>query len=190
MAKRSERKSSQRKVKTKPDAPGAAGLGDNSGETKPVRTPDEEREAFLVHRTTWNNIEAKRATFKRLEAEAKAALKADGFSVKQMKIADDLATETGEKKIQGEVKDRLQVARWLGLAMGSQLDLFEEPDRTPIVDRAYDAGKMASMNDKPAKPPHAPETEAYKAWMSGYHDHQATIVPGAQRDGGTAHFAA
>jgi hypothetical protein len=185
MAKKHQRKSAskskpaakrERKLKTKPNVPGAR--GHNSGDDWPVRTANEEREAFLVHRTAWNNLEAKRAVFKKLEKDTKDALKADGFSVKQMQIADDLTTERGEQKIEAEVSDRLKVARWIGHPMGAQLDLFEQPDRTPIVDRAFAAGKTASMENKPAKPPHSPDTEAYRAWMQGYHSHQREIVLG------------
>ena len=57
-----------------------------------------------------------------------------------------------------------------------QMDLFEEPDRTPAADRAYDAGKQASMENQPRKPPHDPSTIQYERWMAGYADHQATLA--------------
>ena len=72
----------------------------------------------------------------------------------------------------------LQVARWLGHPMGAQLDMFEAPDRTPIADRAYDEGKQASIENRSAKPSYAPETEAYRSYMSGYHDHQRELAGG------------
>src|ERR1700688_38055 len=117
-----------RKARTKPDAPGA--IGDNSGDDKPLLTPDEEQALFLQHRRSWIHWQAKRAVVDKIETEMKAALKADGFKVKQMQLADELATVKGEKKVTAEVEDRLKVALWIGHPMGAQLDMFNQPDRT------------------------------------------------------------
>lgn len=170
--------------KTNPKAPGAdgAGIGHNTGADADAGTPkltmDEERKLFLHHRTQWNTWKAKRVVVDTLERDVKATLKGDGFTVKQMQIADELTTVKGEKKVTGEVQDRFKVARWIGHPMGAQLDLFNQPDRTPIAERAYDQGKQASMEDKPASPQYAPETEAYRQYMAGYHDHQRELAGG------------
>lgn len=137
------------------------------------------QEGFLQHRTAWISWQGKVAAVEEIGRDVKAALKADGYTVKQMQIADQLAGKAkAEAKVVAEVKDRLQVARWIGHPMGAQLDLFEQPDRTPITDRAFDAGKIASMNNQPRKPPHAPDTEAYRSWMAGYNNHQETLAGG------------
>lgn len=171
--------SGQRKPKTKPNAPGSVPghNSDGADETKKL-SPDEERQLFLHHRTAWNHWLAKRAVVEQIEKDTKAALKADGFTVKQMQIADDLLTVKGEKKVTGEVADRLKVALWTGHPMGAQLDMFEQPDRTPLVDRAYDVGKQMSMENKPLKPPYDPDTEAYRVCAAGYHDHQRQLAGG------------
>lgn len=173
-----------RTAKTKPDAPGAAppGAGDNSSK----RNADEVRELFTSHRSSWNGYKAKLAVVEKLERDVKAALKADGFTVKQMEIADSLATVKGEAKVTGEVKDRLQVARWIGHPMGAQLDMFEQPDRTPAADRAFDEGKQASMENKPRKPPHDPSTTQYGRWMEGYDTHQSDLAERVGRGKGAA----
>jgi len=165
-----------RKRKTKADAPGAdaAGIGDNS--EKAVLTPDEKRQLFLSHRSSWAEYRAKVAAAEEFGKDVKAALKSDGFSVKDMQIADALVND--DTKVVAEVRNRLEIASWLGHPMGHQLEMFDEPDRTPVTDRAYDDGKMASMSDKQRKPPHSPETEAYRAWMAGYDDHQRELVGG------------
>jgi hypothetical protein len=111
--------------------------------------------------------------------DVKAALKADGYKVIQMQVADDLSgSPKQEAKVQVAVHDRLQVARWVGHPMGKQLDLFAQPDRTPAVDRAYDEGKQAFMEDKRATPPYAPGTPQYTRWLLGYHDAQDARVRG------------
>lgn len=179
-AKRGPRDPSKRK--TKPDAPGASGAqgaapaGHNSD-----RTEDQIRELFLTNRTAWNEWKAKRAVVDKLERDVKSTLKADGYTVKQFEIADQLLTIKGEAKVSGEVKDRLKVARWIGHPMGAQYDLFAQPDRTPSVDRAFDNGKQASMENQPCKPPHDPSTPQYASWMAGYQQHQATLAGGFRK---------
>lgn len=171
--------------KTKAGVPGAAGVaaaGHNSKGSK--LTSDEERSLFLRHRTSWNEYQAKLKVVEKIGIDVKAALKADGFKVGQMVIADQLTTVKGEAKVVGEVRDRLKVARWIGHAMGNQLDLFEQPDRTPSVDRAFDLGVQDSMEGKPRKPPHSPETEQYRSYMAGFDKHQETLRGGVGRGNG------
>ena len=168
----------ERKKKTKPDAPGAMpGIGDNSGD-KPTLTDDQRRELFLHHRTKWNTWRAKRAVVDDLADEVKADLKADGFTLKQMKIADQLADIVGEAKVKSEVSDRLQVALWIGHPLGAQLDLFAQPDRTPSVERAFENGKTAGMEGQPRKPPHSPETPQYEQWMTVFYEGQKLLIEG------------
>lgn len=170
-----------KKPKTKPDAPGAVEAertsGDNSGDkTKASRLTDsEERELFASHRTIWNELQAKQKLLDAQFARAKGSLKSDGFKVLHMQIADQLITPKGEKKVHADVKDRLWVARMIGHALGKQMDLFEAPDRTPSVDRAYADGRTASIDNEPRKPPHHPSTEQYGEWMRGYNDHQEEL---------------
>lgn len=159
--------------RTKKTAPGSAAL---KGLGPVERTEDQVRELFLKHRNPWNAAQASLKSAKKRLADVVAALKNDGFKKKQMEIADMFGEVKGEARVTAEVADRLQVARWLGHPMGAQLDLFAQPDRTPITESAYDAGKMASMQNEGRKPPHAPETEAYRSWMSGYEDHQRELA--------------
>lgn len=176
-----------RKPKTKPDAPGAAAVQASGGAPGPghnsdKRSADEVREGFLQHRKSWLGWQAKLKVVEKFGKDVKAALKADGYKVIEMQIADDLAgSPKSEAKIQMQVEDRLRVAQWIGHPMGSQMDLFAQPDRTPLSDRAYDKGKQASMENQAARPDYAPETEAYREYMRGYHDHQATIGKGFKK---------
>jgi hypothetical protein len=136
------------------------------------------RALFLQHRGPWNSFKAKLKAVQELGKDVKAALKADGFLVKEFEVADDLATVKGEAKVTGDVTLRLRVARWIGHPMGAQLDLFAQPNKPTlsVVDQARDDGKRAAMEHETPKPPHAPETEAYKAWMEAYHEEQGRQV--------------
>lgn len=132
---------------------------------------DAMRALFANHASAWDQWKAKLKVVEKIETDVKAALKNDGFKVQQFKIRDALlAGPKSEAKIHAEVTDRLQVARWIGHPLGTQLDLFEQPNRTPISDSAFDQGKQARMDNKPATPPHDPSTEAYRMWLEGFHE--------------------
>lgn len=113
----------------------------------------------------------------------KAELGANGLA--DIKLLADLETDDGEKKFKEEMERRARVARWAGLQVGSQGSLFEE-DRRPIYERAFEEGKRAGFSGKDAKPHHAPHTEAFEAWMKGWHEAQAVLATGFKKkdDGG------
>jgi len=169
--------------RTKANVPGgkAAGKGPpRAGDNSKNLTPDEERALFLSVRGKWqaaqNAVKVAEAKVDDVVAEARSA----GFTKKMLQIADDLVTTRGESKIKGEIGDRLKVARMIGHPMGQQYDLFEKgvAAKVATVDRAYDEGKQASMENRPAKPNDAPGTPGYEAYMRGFHDHQQTIAGG------------
>jgi hypothetical protein len=179
------KKGSRNKPKTKEGVPGAAGVagaagkGDNS-KPKHNLTPEDQRALFIHHRVAWAELQAKQAAVDKIAITVKAALKKDGFTVGQMKIADSLGDLKGEAKIQGEVKDRLQVARWIGHPLGAQLDLFADMKAAPQA-APYEVGKSDSMANLPAKPQdhgYAPGTEQHDRYMAGYSDHQRELAGG------------
>lgn len=183
-AKPATQRKAPRTPKTKPTAPGAPpstarGIGDNSRNASRL-TPAEEQKLFLQHRTSWNHWQAKLKVVEKIGIDVKAALKADGFKLAQFKIADQLTTVKGEAKVVGEVSDRLKVARWIGHAMGAQMDLFERKNEAdvPVRVRAYEQGRQASIENRAAKPQdhnYAPATPGYEGYMNGFHDHQEEI---------------
>lgn len=159
--------------KVKADNPRAA-----KGGNKVELSPDQMREAFLHHNTKVIGLRAKADAARTLLNEAYTDAKSDGFAKKKFDIARFLSSPKTEHKVKAEVAERLQVARWMGHPLGAQMDMFNEPDRTPVVDRAYDAGKQASMENRQRTPPHDPSTDAYRAWMAGYDDHQRELHGG------------
>ncbi len=104
------------------------------------------------------------------------AAKAHGFSKTDFDYAHDVETPERESAAKEGIRRRLLVAKWMGSDLGSQLDLFSEPTRVPAVDRAYEEGQTASMQNKALKPPYDPSTEQYAKFTKGWHDHQAAIV--------------
>jgi hypothetical protein len=167
-----------------PKVPGApktarAAKQHNTAAESDQRTEDQIRAGFLHHRQAWNQMTARQKALDKQWTDVKAALKADGYKVLHMQVADDLAgSPKQEARVHAAVHDRLQVARWVGHPMGQQLDLFSQPDRTPATDRAYDEGKQAFMEDQRATPPYAPGVPQYTQWLQGYHDAQDARVRG------------
>lgn len=161
-------KGPKKNPKTRSDVPGAKGsvIGDNSKGSR--LSFEDERALFTKHRQAWNAYQARQAAVDELRADVVQALKNDGFNIQHMKIADDFANAKGEKRQVAAVEDRLKVARWIGHKMGSQLDLFNEPDRRPIDEVAFEEGVLASQENRPAKPPYDPGHPRYQPWLKGY----------------------
>lgn len=172
-----------RAARTKPGVPGGGGDSEaeavaqaeapGAGHNKVELTPDEQRALFVHHRTRWNEYLAKKKLADDFKKEIVRDLKNDGFSVNDMKIADKLVDD--EDKIRDEVEQRLRVAAWLGMPMGTQLSMFTEPDRTPLVERAFEDGKTAGLEGRPRKPPFSPENPGYEQWMNGFYEGQKIL---------------
>jgi hypothetical protein len=97
-------------------------------------------------------------------------IKADGFSMRQVKLAIQLETPEGEADFKSSVANDLLAAQYVGASIGSQLAMFMEPDRTPAVERAYEEGQKASMTNGQPKPPYDPSTPQAAQWLKGFHD--------------------
>ncbi len=111
---------------------------------------------------------------KKAQADVRAiakTIKADGFSLAQIKLAIQLETPEGEADFRSLIANQLLAAQYAGAAIGSQLQLFlEDQDRTPAIDRAYAEGQAASMQGLTANPPYDPSTPQHSQWLMGYHD--------------------
>lgn len=133
---------------------------------------DEVQGRFLDHRSQWNQWKAARKVVDKRETEVKAALKADGFLVKEFEVADALTAGPKQAaKIREEVTLRLRVARWMHLPMGDQLDLFVNSAPPPPPNHR-EAGKVACMEGQRATPPDHLAADDVQEWLAGYHDEQ------------------
>lgn len=163
---------------------------------KEPKTPKEPKAAKAAKRSTSNLVDPElRAIFlsdldKFIKAddrvkkaqkalnEVKALIKGDGFSMRQIKVAIQLSTPEGEAEYKMQVANDLLAAQYAGAAIGSQLSMFLEPDRTPAVDIAKDEGTKDSMEGKSAKPKYDPSTPQHKAYMEAFHAETARRVKG------------
>jgi hypothetical protein len=119
--------------------------------------------------------QAAKDTLAIVEEEAKAKL--GKHAVRDIRTWALLKDEKGEQKLKEKIEAQMRIARWLGLAMGTQAELFAE-DRTPSVDRAYAEGKRDGLAGDPCKPDYAPELEQYRRYMDGFHEGQAILAKG------------
>lgn len=167
-----------RKPKTKADAPGAEGGAPSAGHNSDNAglSPDEARALFLQDVAKYERaLEVKKAADADLRNVGKV-IKSDGFTLEQVKVAVAVKTPEGDAKERAKIRQALQAAVWAGVPLGTQLGMFDEPDRTPAVDRAYDEGKIAGMEGRTRRPPYAPELAQYERWMEGFYAGQESLI--------------
>lgn len=137
---------------------------------------------FFQHKNSYVAALAKKkkadADFKNACKLAKSELKSSGMAdaVDRIKLAILLETDEGDASLKERLENELRVARWMGTSVGTQFSLFDGPDRTPAVDRAFDDGKRAGLSGEPAKPPHSPDTEQYRRWMAGHSEGNTALA--------------
>ena len=136
------------------------------------KNPEVDQEAralFLQHLPKIATLKDKLNTANSNLRNAYKTAKADGFLRDDFDVAFEMQGDGGEKKRKAAIARQLTIAKWLGCDLGSQLDLFVEPERVPAVDRAFEEGRTASMSGMPAKPSYDPDTEQYRQYMAGFH---------------------
>lgn len=153
-----------RGAKAAPQASGSV-AGDNV-----VKMDPKMRELARHHRDKYIVAKAALSKAQRGMQALGKTIKADGLSVKQIKVMVDLMTPEGEAAFRASIMSDLQAAQWQGSKIGTQLSLFSEPDRTPSADIAYDEGQQDSMDGKTANPKYAPSVPQHAAYMRGYHE--------------------
>lgn len=74
------------------------------------------------------------------------------------------------KKLKGALERTMRLARWMGLPVGAQPQMFEQP-----VDHAEE-GKTAGMSGDECKPPQSLAHDAAQKWIQGWHDGQTILM--------------
>lgn len=157
-------------VRKKKDA--VTGAGSNSMD--PAK-----RQLFLVNKDKYAKAVERQKTATAAVRNAAKTIKADGFTLRQIKLSIQLETPEGEAEFRSLIANDLLAAKYQGAAIGSQLQLFlEDKDRTPSVDMAYDDGVRDCIEGKTAKPGFAPDTIQAQRYLAGYHDETARRLKG------------
>ncbi len=129
----------------------------------------------------WELLQAKKDADSALKNHTKV-IKADlgDYGLLTIKILKQLESDDGELKFKAEMEAKANAARWAGLPIGAQGNLFDE-DRRPVDERAFDEGKAAGFEGKDAKPPYDPGHPGYDAWMEGWHQAQSVRAQGFKK---------
>lgn len=101
--------------------------------------------------------------------------KADGFAKKDIDYALKIEAQSDDEAI-ADMKRRAMLARWMRIPMGVQPDMFDEPDREPIDEKAEKDGLAAGMKGVDGRSPYDPGSKNDKAWMAGWHEGQKTLA--------------
>lgn len=160
------------------------GEGQKSGATAAPRQTLEE----MTDDQRYSLLEQHRQQHERLLATKKAAdaaLRNHGKIVKadlgksgmvQIKSLIEASTPEGEAAIRARIEQDAQVLRWLGVPIGTQTDMFPDTDRTPIAERAFNAGKRQGLAGESCNNPHHVTTEAHREHNRGYEAGQEQLA--------------
>ena len=137
----------------------------------------DEKALFLHHLPIVEEAKAKlekaKDALKRVYNEAKI----DGFAKADFLYALDVQSPEKEADTKARIYRQLQIAKFLGSDLGTQMELFAEPEPAiPVSDRAYDEGRNQALQNKPAKPGYDPGTDGYRQFLKGYHSVNADKV--------------
>ena len=98
--------------------------------------------------------------------------KSEGITKKMIEMAILLETEEGQKKVLGQFQWMIDVDRWSGKAIGTQLELF---DKQSPKEAAFEQGRIAALNNEPRRAPtHLSDANA-QHWMEGHQSGTAQV---------------
>jgi hypothetical protein len=151
------------------------GVGHNSGELN-----DDQLQALTrqhAQKRTRLVDEEKKAKAARMNFDKviKAELGAKGLA--DIKLLEQLSTPEGEAELMAEMDRQARVARWAGLVIGTQGNLFGE-DRRTAEEKAGEAGKRAGLSGENCQPPSGYSDACREAWIQSWHEGQAVLASG------------
>lgn len=139
-----------------------------------ILTEDQQAALFFQHKNAIVALKEKLASVNGSLRSAYKTAKSEGFTKKEIDFAIALEKDEDDK-IQKDRHRQNQIARWMGVALGTQGELELEPDRRSVEERAAAEGKKAGMNGEALNPPYAPGNPGYDAYVENWHIGQAAI---------------
>lgn len=146
-------------------------------------TPDEENRKvlFFMGRNAYvKALEAKKAAdaeFKNVCKTIKSDLGDHG--VAQIKLYEQARTPEGEAKIKAKMEAERQAARWAGMAINTQIDMFE--DLAPLDERAFNEGEESGLRGDTFANPFEENSSAGKQFDAGWKKGQAKLFEGIKQ---------
>lgn len=148
-----------------------AEVGHNSGPRD--LTEDEQRTLLIGVHTPM--LEKALAKFRSAQADyrnVKKLIKAEGSDPRDCELVLKLRDESGLEKVKREREREDRILNFMAAEIGTQFTLFDGMSRTPSVDLAFEAGRLAGIDGKDPSPPHAAHTPQGQKWMEGWHEGQ------------------
>lgn len=139
-----------------------------------------------------HDLTVKDATDARKAERDRARASLGKQALHKIKLYEELQSEEGQQRLVAKVEMQLQIARLANMPT-RQLDIFDDTDRTPILEKAFLDGKTAGLSGDAASPPSPYNSgQAQQKWLSG---HQAgyseyLIAKKMSPDAARAHAAA
>ena len=132
---------------------------------------DEKRALTLHHKRLY---EAADALVEKAKADRTAVSDLAKSDLGKGALADikDMIIADSEKKMKSLVERTMRLARWAGMPIGTQPQLFER------VANPFEDGKTAGMQGDKCEPPQNLAMDAGQHWIQGWHDGQ-TVLMGA-----------
>jgi hypothetical protein len=141
------------------------GIGHNS-----ALTDDEKRALTLHHKRAY---EAADALVEKAKADRSAVADLAKSDLGKGALADikDMILADNPKKMKSVLERATRLARWAGLKIGAQPELFELAQ----VDH-FEEGKAAGMSGLTCEPPKRLAQDAQQLWISGWHEGQTVLM--------------
>lgn len=159
-----------RAAKADPSKPAPSVAGSNSIDRDMQNLARHHRDKYITAKSALSKAQ------RGMQALGKL-VKADGLTMRQIKLMVDLMTPEGEAAFRANVAADLVAAQWQGAEIGAQLSLFlDDKDRTPATDMAYEEGVQDSMDGKTAKPGYDPSVPQYQRYLAGFNDETARRI--------------
>jgi hypothetical protein len=175
-------KGSKNKPKVVPTSDGAATPEHNAAPVTQADLSEDQRQAlFFRHRRDYKAVLAKKKETDAAFKQACKLIKSEGTELEDIKLSIQLEAEEGDAKLKARMEAQLRIARYMGSSVGTQFDMFAEPDRTPSVDRAYADGKRDGLAGETARAIYANPSEQYERYMAGWHAGQAVCAAGIKQ---------
>ncbi|HEY1980725.1 MAG TPA: hypothetical protein VGH13_11610 [Xanthobacteraceae bacterium] len=141
------------------------GIGHNSS-----LSDDEKRALTLHHKRKYETADA---LVEKAKADRTAVADLAKSDLGKGALADikDMILADNPKKMKGVLERAQRLARWAGLKVGSQPQLFEQAQ----VDN-FENGKTAGMSGDTCEPPKNLAQDAQQLWINGWHEGQTVLM--------------
>jgi hypothetical protein len=145
------------------------------GDNARTLTDDQARALHFLHVREYEGVVAALKAAAAAKKSRIGIIRAEGGSIDQIKATLELQTPEGEKRIQADIERKVTAGRWQGSRIGNlQLDMFAAEDRSPILEKAYEEGKLRGLRGDSMQTEYAGEAE--QEWLRGWHAGQDALT--------------